>query len=152
VRVDHLACPCFDIDATHRFWTEVMGAPLVHAQSGERWLLLAFEFAGVLVDYFVIVGEERPPSRGRDEIRHYGLAVGSPAEVSAWKARITASGAEMWTEDHGNDEHVYFFDPSGNLFEITADEWTVRSRGFDPEGAARTLAAWTAKTRSAPRS
>ena len=57
----------------------------------------------------------------------------------------------MWTEDHGDDEHVYFFDPSGNLFEIT-DEWTVRSRGFDPEGAARTLAAWTAKTRSSPRS
>jgi catechol 2,3-dioxygenase-like lactoylglutathione lyase family enzyme len=152
VRVDHLACPCFDIGATHRFWTEVMGAPLVHAQSGKRWLLLAFDFAGVLVDYFVIAGEERPPSRGRDEIRHYGLAVGSPAEVSAWKARIAASGAEMWTEDHGNDEHVYFFDPSGNLFEITADEWTVRSRGFDPDAAARTLAAWTVKTRSSPRS
>lgn len=61
-------------------------------------------------------------------------------------------GAEMWTEDDRDDEHVYFFDPSGNLFEITADEWTVRSRGFDPEGAARTLAAWTAKTRSSPRS
>jgi catechol 2,3-dioxygenase-like lactoylglutathione lyase family enzyme len=150
MRVDHLACPCFDIDGTLRFWTDVMGAPLVHAESGERWLLMAFDFAGVLVDYFVVLGDVRPPSRGRDEIRHYGLAVGSPAEVSAWKAHIAASGAEMWTEDHGNDEHVYFFDPNGNLFEITAEEWTVRARGFDPAGAARTLAAWKSNVRLSP--
>jgi catechol 2,3-dioxygenase-like lactoylglutathione lyase family enzyme len=147
MRVDHVACPCFDLDATHRFWTEVMQAPLVHAESGERWLLMAFEFAGVLVDYFVVDGEARPPSRGRDEIRHCGIAVGSPAEVSAWKQRLAASSAEMWTEDHGGDEHVYFYDPSGNLFEITADAWTVRARGLDAPAAARTVAAWKAKAR-----
>jgi len=146
VRVDHIACPCYDVDATHAFWTEVMRAPLVHAESGEGWLLLAYDFAGVLVDYFVVSGESRPASRGRREIRHCGIAVGSPAEVSAWKQRIAATGAELWTEDHGADEHVYFFDPSGNLFELTAEQWTVRARGLDPGAAARTFAAWKARS------
>jgi catechol 2,3-dioxygenase-like lactoylglutathione lyase family enzyme len=147
MRVDHLACPCHDLGATHAFWTQVMGAPLVHAQSGDGWLLAAYDFAGVLIDYFVVVGEARPPSRGRDEIRHCGIAAASPAEVAAWKQRIVASGAETWTEDHGGDEHVYFYDPNGNLFEITAAEWTVRARGLDPTAAAQTLAAWTATPR-----
>jgi catechol 2,3-dioxygenase-like lactoylglutathione lyase family enzyme len=145
MRVDHLACPCFDLDATHRFWTEIMGAPLVHAQSGATWLLLAYDFAGITLDYFVVIGETRPPSRGRDEIRHCGIAVGTRERLAAWKAKLAASGAQMWLEDHGNDEHVYFFDPSGNLFELTADEWTVRAKGTDAAAAAAVLAAWRAR-------
>jgi catechol 2,3-dioxygenase-like lactoylglutathione lyase family enzyme len=145
MRVDHLACACYDVDATHGFWTGVMDAPLAHAQSGDGWLLVAYDFAGVLIDYFVVDGERRPASRGQAEIRHCGIAVGSPANVAAWKQRIAASGAEMWTEDHGDDEHVYFYDPNGNLFELTADEWTVRARGLDAAAAARTLAAWKAR-------
>lgn len=146
VRVDHFACPCFDVEATHIFWTETMGAQLAHAESGPGWLLVAYDFAGVLIDYFVIIGESRPASRGRSEIRHCGIAVASPTEVSTWKQRIASSGAEMWTEDHGRDEHVYFFDPNGNLFEITAEEWTVRARGLNPTAAASTLAAWRQRT------
>lgn len=144
MRVDHIACPCFDIEATHAFWTDVMGAQLAYAESGERWLLMAYDFAGVLIDCFLMVGETRPPSRGRNEIRHCGLAVDSPAEVSTWKRRLAASGAETWTEDHGDDEHVYFTDPNGNLFEITATQWTVRARGLDPLAAAQTVADWKA--------
>ena len=147
-RVDHVACPCFDVEETHAFWTTVMRAPLVHAQTGDGWLLLAYEFAGVLLDYFVVVGEMRPPSRGRAEIRHCGIAVGSPSDLAAWRQTIEASGVEMWVEDHGGDSHVYFYDPSGNLFELTADEWTVRSRGTDPVAAEQILQAW--RTRKGP--
>ncbi len=141
-RVDHIACPCFDLEATHSFWTIVMRAPLLHAQSADRWLLVAYEFAGVMLDYFVVVGETRPASRGREEIRHCGIMVGSPSDLGAWKQRIEASGVEMWTEDHGDDLHLYFYDPSGNLFELTADEWTVRSKGTDPIAAEHVLRAW----------
>jgi hypothetical protein len=42
------------------------------------------------------------------------------------------------------DEHVYPFDPSGELFEIAAEERTVRARGLTP-ASARMLAAWKAR-------
>jgi catechol-2,3-dioxygenase len=119
-----------------------MHAPLIHAQSGERWLLVAYDFGGIMIDYFVLVGEPRPPSRGREEVRHCGVAVGTPEDLAAWKARIAASRVEMWTEQHGASEHVYFLDPSGNVFELTADEWTVRGKGIDPREAERVLAEW----------
>jgi hypothetical protein len=41
-------------------------------------------------------------------------------------------------------EHVYSFDPIGKLFEITAEEWTVRARGLNRDAAVRMLAAWKA--------
>jgi len=142
-RIDHLALPCFDLEATHRFCDDVLGAPLVHAEAGKTWLLVAYPFAGVMLDYFVVVGEARPPSRGRDEIRHHGLAVGSVADLAQWKGRIVAAGCvETWSEDHGGDEHFYFYDPNGNLFELTADAWTVRAKGVNPSNAAAVLAAW----------
>jgi catechol 2,3-dioxygenase-like lactoylglutathione lyase family enzyme len=144
-RVDHLALPCFDLEATRRFCVDVLGAPLVHAEAGETWLLAAHAFAGVMLDYFVILGEKRTPSRGREEIRHHGIAVGSAADLARWKERIAATGAEMWTEDHGSDEHVYFYDPNGNLFELTADQWTVRAKGADPDAAKSVIEAWTAR-------
>jgi catechol 2,3-dioxygenase-like lactoylglutathione lyase family enzyme len=148
-RLDHLALPCFDLDATHGFCLDLLGAPLVHAQSGDTWLLAAYEFAGVMLDYFVVPGEKRPPSRGRDETRHHGIAVGSVKDLERWKERIANSGAETWTEDHGSDEHVYFYDPNGNLFELTADAWTVRAKGADPVAAGAVIDAWRARKRSA---
>jgi catechol 2,3-dioxygenase-like lactoylglutathione lyase family enzyme len=144
-RVDHLALPCFDLEATRRFCVEVLGAPLVHAQSGEAWLLTAYAFAGVMLDYFVVLGEKRPPSRGRDEIRHHGIAIGSPEDLARWKERIVASGAETWTENHGSDAHLYFYDPSGNLFELTPDAWTVRAKGTSSDAANAVIAAWNAR-------
>jgi catechol 2,3-dioxygenase-like lactoylglutathione lyase family enzyme len=144
-RVDHLALPCFDLDATHRFCESVLGAPLEHAEAGTSWLLVAYSFAGVMLDYFVVLGETRPPSRGRGEIRHHGIAVGSVDDLGRWKARIVSSGAESWSEDHGNDEHFYFYDPSGNLFELTADAWTVRAKGADASAAREVLTAWRAR-------
>jgi catechol 2,3-dioxygenase-like lactoylglutathione lyase family enzyme len=146
-RVDHLALPCFDLDATQKFCVDVLEAPLVHAQSGDKWLLAGYTFAGVMLDYFVVLGEERPRSRGRDEIRHHGISVGSVADLARWRKRIKGSGAEMWTEDHGSDEHVYFYDPNGNLFELTADEWTVRGKGTDPDAAKAVIEAWRARRR-----
>ncbi len=141
-RIDHIALPCFDLDATERFCAEVLDAPLVHAQSGPTWLLVGHAFAGVMLDYFVVVGAERPPSRGRDEIRHHGIAVGSPDDLARWKRRVARSGAESWIEDHGGDEHLYFYDPNGNLMELTADPWTVRAKGTDTLQASAVLDAW----------
>jgi len=144
-RVDHLALPCFELDSTHGFCIEVLEAPLMRAASGERWLLMAYAFAGVTLDYFFVPGEKRPPSRGQDEIRHVGIAVGSVADLARWKKRIVANGAETWTEDHGDSEHLYFYDPNGNLFEMTADQWTMRARGTDPAGAKAVIEAWKAR-------
>jgi glyoxylase I family protein len=146
LRVDHLALPSFDVDKTHAFCVNVLGAPLVHAQSGDTWLLAAYAFAGVMLDYFIVVGEKRPASRGRDELRHHGIAVGSAADLARWRDRVERGGGETWIEDHGQDEHFYFYDPNGNLFELTADAWTVRAKGPDPDAAKEVLEAWRARS------
>jgi catechol 2,3-dioxygenase-like lactoylglutathione lyase family enzyme len=136
LRTDHLAFPSFDAIATHRFYTEVMGFPLVHAQSdasstwGKAYLLTAYAIGdGRSIDFFEYDGIARPPASGMpDDIQHVGLAVPSSAEFEAWKERLDRFDVRWYTEDHGDDVHLYFRDPNGILFEISLEDDTLASK------------------------
>jgi len=88
--IDHVAYPCFDVRATVRFWTDVMGGTLRHAQSGpapewraEAYLLMAFELpGGVVVDFFAFDGLRRPDGgKLPRDIQHIGISMATRAEV-----------------------------------------------------------------------
>ncbi len=126
--LDHLALPSFDPDATHRFYTKVMGFPLVFALDRtssawkRRYLLTAYAIGdGRFLDFFTYEGIVRPPPDDLPkDIRHIAFAVDSHATVEAWRARAVAHGVEHFTEDHGDDVHLYLFDPNGHLLEVKA--------------------------------
>lgn len=151
VRTDHLAFPSFDARVTHRFYTEVMGFPLVHAQSGpsstwgQEYLLTAYAIGdGRALDFFEHDGMRRPEPDGLPhDIRHVGLATPSREDIERWKARLDEHGVRWYVEDHGDDEHLYFSDPNGILFEITAEEDTLGSQAASKE-ALDVVERWTA--------
>jgi catechol 2,3-dioxygenase-like lactoylglutathione lyase family enzyme len=129
LQLDHLAFPDFDPAATHRFYTGVLGLPLVFALEGEsdswkkRYLLTAYAIGdGRFLDFFSFEGIAREaPSHLPKDIRHVALCAGSGQAVSAWRARLVEHRIEHWTEEHGEgDVHLYFCDPNGVLLEINA--------------------------------
>ena len=152
--IDHLAFPCFDVRATHRFYTELLGGVLRHAQSGpapawkaESYLLLAFELpGGVVIDFFSFEGIKAPPPDGLPkDIRHVALAVKTRAEVEQIRLRFEGAQVPFWLETHDVDDvHVYATDPNGLILEIVAEEDGVRGRKPDPEESKRVLERWLA--------
>jgi catechol 2,3-dioxygenase-like lactoylglutathione lyase family enzyme len=148
---DHLAFPCFDVAATYRFYTQVLGATVRHAQSGpasawnaKEYLLVAFELpGGVVLDFFSFDGIERPVATLPKDVCHLALAVGSRDAVMRCKDRLTQATVPFWLETHeGDDVHVYATDPNGLTLEILADEDGVRSRVADAEKARRVVERW----------
>ncbi len=126
--LDHVAHPSFDAAATHRFYTEVMGAELEVAATGdsEEWkapyLLAAYRLEGVELDFFSFAGIVRPQPDGLpDDIRHAGIAVASAADVARVRERLDRHAVAYWVERHDGDdgEHLYVRDPNGLVLEFS---------------------------------
>jgi catechol 2,3-dioxygenase-like lactoylglutathione lyase family enzyme len=152
IAIDHAALPCFDVPATHRFYADVLGLPLVAAQRGpaEAWgarefLLLAYRLRdGSVLDLFTFDGIRRPSPDGLPkDIRHLALTVASRGEVRALAKRLEQERVAFWTETHGADDvHVYVTDPGGIVLEIVAQEDSARQREQDPVQANSVMATW----------
>jgi len=153
--MNHVAYPTTDTGATYRFYTEVMGFPLVAAVSGsydpesrkERPHLHTF-FAtrsGEVIAFFEIDGAAPGP---RDDlptwVRHIAFGVDSRQEIDAWRARLQEHGIEVTpVVDHdGLWYSIYFMDPNQVLLELT-----YQSRPLtvdDATKARRMVEEWTA--------
>jgi catechol 2,3-dioxygenase-like lactoylglutathione lyase family enzyme len=152
--IDHVALPGFDVGATRHFYAEVLGVPLVDAQSGSaaawgggEYLLMAFSFAdGGVIDFFAFDGIARPPPDGLPkDLRHVALTVPTRAAVLAFKERFERAAIPHFTETHANDDlHVYVEDPNGTVLEIVAAPDGARLRPRDGAAAERTIARWLA--------
>jgi glyoxylase I family protein len=152
--IDHLAFPCFDVAATSRFYTEILGATLRHAQSGpaEAWnakeyLLLAFQLpGGITIDFFSFDGIRRPETSLPKDILHIALVVPTRTEVMRFQERFVNAEVPFWLETHEVDDvHVYAADPNGLTIEILAEQDGMRSRKSDPEEAKRVVERWMAR-------
>jgi catechol 2,3-dioxygenase-like lactoylglutathione lyase family enzyme len=93
--IDHLAHPSFDAAQTHRFYTEVLGARLRSATSGEspewnaHYLLAAYELEGADLDFFTYAGIVRPAPDGLPrDIRHVGLSLRSESDLARIRRRL----------------------------------------------------------------
>jgi catechol 2,3-dioxygenase-like lactoylglutathione lyase family enzyme len=146
--IDHVAHPSFDAAATHRFYTDVLGARLKSAFSGEsstwnaRFLLAAYELEGAEVDFFSYAGIVRPPSDGLPrDIRHVGVTVASPTDVTRLRQCVEANAVEHWIEER-DGEHLYVCDPNGLILEFAVAEPPFESR----PGAFDVVRDWIAST------
>jgi catechol 2,3-dioxygenase-like lactoylglutathione lyase family enzyme len=142
LRLDHVALPAFDGTATLHFYAEVLGLPLIDAQSGNDWegrpwLMMIFGLAGGgTIVLSALHGAQRPH---RDdlprEVRHYAIAAASLDALQGWKERLQAHSIGFSEENHGIQRSIYFEDPNGHVLEITAPV-TVRTGATDAPAAA----------------
>jgi catechol 2,3-dioxygenase-like lactoylglutathione lyase family enzyme len=156
-RLNHVAYVTFDTPATVRFYTEVMGFPLVEAIRGEdrdqdgttrRFLHTFFAMeSGEIIAFFEVDGLERPaPDRLPRWLRHLALDVDSKETLLAWKAHLQGRGLKVVGPVNHEDTwlSIYFSDPNGVLLELTH-----QARPLDADDARRArerVAAWVGRS------
>ena len=145
--LDHVVFPVRDAEATLRFYTEILGLPLIDAHSGDDWdgypwLMMIFGLGGqhelVTVAFR---GAPAPDYRGVPvDARHYAMAAESEQAFEDWQHRLAAAGVEFWLEHHGDQRSIYFPDPDGVIIEIT---WPrTRVHGISNPGAHAAVRSW----------
>ena len=120
--IHHLALICGDIERTIKFYSEVLGFPLVelfenrdlassthfYHDLGHGNLLAFFDFPGLgLV----------PVPEGLGGIQHVAISV-TPEVFEEAKRRLTEAGVEFRGPDMGVEESIYFKDPDNIQIEL----------------------------------
>jgi len=151
LRFDHFAVPVFDAGRALRFYSEVLGLPLVDAMSGDDWggkpwLMMIFRAGDGRQVALCALRGAAPAARDTlpSDIRHFAFSVESHAELAAWKQRLDRHDVPYSEEDHGTQRSIYFTDPDGTMLEITVPASTGM-RDADP-GARALVEAWLGET------
>jgi catechol 2,3-dioxygenase-like lactoylglutathione lyase family enzyme len=152
---DHLALPAKDAAETMEFFGGVLGLPLVGAQSGDDWgghpwLMMMFGLDdGRQLALCVLEGAPRLDDVAyTDDLPHFALSVRDEPALETWRERLHGAGVAFREEDHGGQLSLYFSDPSGLVWEITAPP-SAGAAQADDEDAHDLVDAWIA-TRASP--
>ena len=143
LKLDHVVFPATDPAASLAFYRETLGLPLVQTITGDdwggrSWLMMVFALAEGRELVLTAFRDSPPPSTNSLPIdaRHYAFAVETEADRLAWRGRLAAAGVAFWEEDHGDQQSIYFQDPSGIVLEITSPP-SLASADPNPDALAR---------------
>ena len=145
--VNHLALVTNDMDATVRFWTGVLGCPLVATigtpdfrhyffEIGESSTVAFFEYRRSPVESFAKAAGVPDPRA--IQFDHLSLDVADEAALDALAEALREAGCGV-TEvvDHGFIRSIYFTDPSGIALEASC--WVNDATSGDVDYADRRL-------------
>ena len=148
---DHVAIPVRDATATHKFYSEVLGLPLIEAHEGDDWggfpwLMMIFAAADDRqLAFIAFEGGRQGKGNLPSDARHYAFSLSTKAQLNAWKKKLAAAQVAISEEDHGSQQSIYFEDPNGVMLEITAP-----ASGFSAKPSARasqTIVKWVRRHR-----
>jgi catechol 2,3-dioxygenase-like lactoylglutathione lyase family enzyme len=131
--VNHVALVTDDLDATTRFYDQVLGAPLVATVATSQMRHYLFRFGPqCTVAFFEYAGDHEPRFHKRAGVfdprsmhfDHLSLNLPGEDELVNLQRRLRAAGHEVTDViDHGAVHSVYFNDPNGIALE--ASWWVV---------------------------
>lgn len=170
--INHLAMATGDMDATIRFWRDLLGMRLVAGlgkpgyrhyffQISEADLIAFFEWPGVKP---VREKEHGEPVSGPFVFDHVSFGVETEDDLWELKGALSAAGFEVSDViDHGFIHSIYAFDPNGIPIEFShnVESIDIRRRpsmkdtapvAAAREGAEPRPGVWPAATSSTPRS
>jgi catechol 2,3-dioxygenase-like lactoylglutathione lyase family enzyme len=150
----HVAIATNDLDATHRFYTEVMGFELVHAEAaadpeqtgwarhlfydtGNGECLAIWDLHIEAVDGFdpaISTGLGLPPW-----VNHVAFAAADIAALDAHRVRLVAHGYDVLELDHGWCRSIYVNDPGGTTVEFCCTTDASRLVGGEAAEELRTF-------------
>ncbi len=133
----HVAYACRDAEATHRFYEELMGFPLVHTEvdrderTGGWFRHMFYDIGnGSCLAFFDLHGMGELPGWRSDLSEANGLPVwvnhvafqADEARQADVRARMSAAGIDKLMEiDHGWCHSLYYLDPNGIMVELCRD-------------------------------
>jgi glyoxylase I family protein len=120
--IHHAALICRDVEATIRFYQELLGFPLVELVENRDYTGSSHFFFDVgnhtLLGFFDFPGHDHPDfSETIGGVQHIALSV-SPEQFAAAKDRLDAAGVEYLGPDRGVADSVYLRDPNGVGIEL----------------------------------
>jgi catechol 2,3-dioxygenase-like lactoylglutathione lyase family enzyme len=132
--VDHVAYVTFDPEATVKFYTEVLRAPLSHCITARGWGSSTYpDFVHFFFDigahasiaFFYYFGLDEEPLHVADSrvprvARHLSLHCDDLAELTAWEEHLASAGCRVSRTEHETITSIYFKDPNGIQLELTA--------------------------------
>lgn len=110
-RFDHITLPSRNAQESKRFWVGVLGAKVAI----ENPTFVEVQIGDIRIGF----REKSPLPEGDTEAPHFAFLVAAD-EIRPLKARLEQHGVRtqpLWTRS-GGQAHMYFKDPSGNLFEL----------------------------------
>jgi catechol 2,3-dioxygenase-like lactoylglutathione lyase family enzyme len=142
--IDHAAFLTWDTKATHDFYVDVMGWPLVVAwgrEDGEPpFFITGYDAGGWVIEFEEMAGLPHASPAPAPAFPHFGFVVETDDELAAWKQRLDAHAVD-YLEEGGA---VYFTDPNAVTFQVFRKE----SHGTLDERIAKStanLAAWLSR-------
>lgn len=132
--VHHVALATKDMDATIRFWRDVLGMRLVATLGRPGYRLYFFEVSqSDLISFFewpqvepAIEKDPGVPVKGPAAFDHLAFGVASQEEL--WELKKVIAAAGFWVSevvDHGFIHSFYSFDPNNIALEFS---WNVSGR------------------------
>ncbi len=136
----HVAYATRDVEATTRFYEELMGFPLVHTevqQHGDAWIKHVFYDSGdgESIAFFELANVGERSDWSTDVSDAVGLPIwvnhcafrATAEQQEEVRARMAAAGIEPLMEhDHGWCQSLYFVDPNGIMVELCRDTPGIR--------------------------
>ncbi len=124
--VHHAALICRDVEATIRFYQDLLGFPLVELVENRDYSGSSHFFFDIgnrnLLGFFDFPGHDHPDfSETIGAVQHIALST-SDAEFAAVRARLDEAGVEYIGPDRGIDNSLYIRDPNGVGIEFYAEE------------------------------
>ncbi len=154
--LNHVAYLTEDTAATHRFYTEVLGFPLVAAvrndfdpESNTQRPSLHTFFAmssGEVIAFFEIDGVKRPPKGDVPTwARHFAMNVDSRDDLVDWRQHLRENriGVTDIVDHDGVWQSIYFMDPNEVLLEFTYQTRSLTAD--DAKRAQAMLQEWTSR-------
>jgi extradiol dioxygenase family protein len=123
----HLAFPVTDLEATHRFFIELLGCKT--GRTDKRWIDFDFfghQLSAHLVDGAMPAGPTNQVDGKNVPVQHFGAIL----EMGQWQAladRLQAAGVDFIIKPYirfkglpGEQATMFLLDPSGNALEFKA--------------------------------
>jgi len=124
--IHHAALICRDVEATIRFYQELLGFPLVELVENRDYAGSSHFFFDVgnrtLLGFFDFPGHDHPDfTETIGGVQHIALSV-SPEQFAAAKERLDAAGIDYLGPDRGVEDSVYIRDPNGVGIELYREQ------------------------------
>lgn len=127
--VHHAALICKDVEATIRFYQDLLGFPLVELVENRDYSGSSHFFFDIgnrnLLGFFDFPGHDHPDfSETIGAVQHIALST-SAEEFAAVRTRLDEAGVEYIGPDRGIDNSLYIRDPNGVGIEFYREDLGV---------------------------
>lgn len=123
-RLNHAVLYVRDLDASTRFYTQVLGFEVIRALPGAAFLRAGGSTNDHDLGLFALGARAADSGAGRSTVGLYHLAweVETLDELAALQVRLAREGALVGATDHGTTKSLYARDPDGLELELV---WLV---------------------------